>query len=104
MKAIVILPLVIFIGIQLKDIYASEQWPTVNGVVTSSNSPNRLFGSKYRSSVSYDYTVNGIKYSVNNQKKHKRSDQAKQREIDYPAGKKITVAYDPTNPKNSKIR
>jgi hypothetical protein len=94
---------------------ASTKWPATAGKVVSSETTRDV--STYRRSVSVTfntatvihYTVNGQDYVTDTLRigqtlgSGDKSDAALQR-LRYPAGKDVTVAYDPANPVNADMK
>jgi len=85
---------------------ASETWPTVQGgviyskVVTSHNSKGRTL---YRPDIQYAYRVDGKEYKSNKIKaagttSSSDSSRAYESVSQYPAGRSVTVHYNPVKP------
>lgn len=83
-------------------------WPTALGVVTSSE----IIGVRaYRPNIVYEYAVNGVTYhdstSLNPPSfgnRNTREGEAEALSEEYPAGKQVTVHYDPQLPSRSRLR
>ncbi len=84
---------------------ASENWPTTEGIIKSSEVIEKREdnGLMYSANIVYSYTVNGqtiesnqvwfsANYSSSNRQEFQRT------VIDYPVGKKVKVYYDPDDP------
>ena len=102
---------------ELKDAYKSRSWPSTQGKITSSyikkqvnkkSSPNRTTTS-FSAKVRFRYTVGGTTYSGDRicfggtYSGGKRS-LAKKVADSYLKGKKVTVYYDPENPKEAVLK
>lgn len=82
----------------------SKKWPTVEGIVLESGTEvmsgfeGRAIGAK----VKYEYEAGGVKYTSDRisvgQYGTGGGGHAKAEAARYPAGKKVTVYYDPKNP------
>lgn len=86
---------------------SSSSWPTVEGVVTSSEVEGDItasdFGSGWWPEVSYRFSVNGKIYTANNIEvinvgNGNTDNYAKQVVERYPVGKKVQVHFNPDNP------
>lgn len=98
---------------------ASTSWPTTEGIITASSlkvtvnrpkkggkiDPDRQPSRTYAPDIKYEYTVNdkkltGTRVSIEDASIGTRD--SAQRILDqYPAGKTVTVSYDPRQPENS---
>lgn len=82
----------------------STNWPTVMGVVKSSNLARKDgHGSGYRADILYEYTVNGVLYSSDEvfyqgSSTYGRASEARKTLNRYPAGRQVVVHYRPENP------
>ncbi len=109
--------LIVWGGNELKDAYKSRSWPSTQGKITSSyikkqvnrkSSANRTTTS-FSAMVHYRYLVGGTTYSSDRicfggtYSGGKRS-LAKKVADSYPKGKKVTVYYDPENPKEAVLK
>lgn len=100
----------LYFGVQaVMNAKASSDWPTVEGVVKISEvvSQSSDDGVTYKAEVMYSYVVEDMKYSSNNVAfgGFSSSDPSDAQEIvnKYPAGTIVTVAYDPSEPKESTL-
>ena len=113
-------PLCLFLGIHgyIKG-SASEGWPHTEAVVTESGYSYETENDEARFAFEYGYTVAGMHFTSNalyiqpimNDRKHYsaipkwylgQGESASPR--DYPRGKRITVYYDPEDPKNAVVK
>ncbi|HMW89319.1 MAG TPA: DUF3592 domain-containing protein [Candidatus Obscuribacter sp.] len=84
-------------------------WPTATGTVvkaTIENPPEQTTRGLYRLYLTYDFTVNGQKYTGRDYQTQDR-DQARlkhEQEDRFPVGANLTVWYDPQNPSQSDIK
>ncbi len=96
-------------GEELDEAEASVHWPSVEGIVTSSEvsasrytAPGqaRLDETTYRPEVTYTYQVEGKDYTGHRVSYRAQGDLASARELvaRYPAGKQVQVHYDPKAP------
>lgn len=82
----------------------SEQWPRVNGVITSSYLQVGYFKHRkgYLPEIRYRYQVGPTEYSGSRRSfdtAHLAAEGASEKVIDaYPVGKSVAVFYDPKNP------
>ena len=86
----------------------SRNWASIEGkIIESSIRRVKLRSPKYLPKIVYEYSIEGISY-ISNQlsfSEYMRFYRSCQGVIDrYPAGKSVTVYYDPKNPKNSVIQ
>lgn len=102
---------------ELKDAYQSRSWPSTQGKITSSyikKQVNKKSGTNrtttsFSAKVHYRYMVGGTTYSGDRicfggtYSGGKRS-LAKKVADSYPKGKKVTVYYDPENPKEAVLK
>lgn len=98
---------VLFFGVRsLRDANNSTSWPTVPGVVVSSDVDRHTSddGTTYSAEVLYDYDVDGESYSSNSVSfgSYSSSSSSHARDIvrKYPKGSDVTVAYDPSKPES----
>jgi uncharacterized membrane protein YqaE (UPF0057 family) len=86
---------------------ASEAWPTVPGVIETSNVEQRLTrsGIFYKLALSYRYEVDGNGYDGDTAEfgppRVTAQDLIEELAQKYPAGAKVTVHYDPDDPASS---
>jgi hypothetical protein len=92
----------------LQNARASAAWPTAEGTITSSEvtrSTDAEGADSYSPEVTYTYSVNNAGYSNDTIKfgENSYSSRRKAQEIvdNYPAGKNVTVYYDPERPDRS---
>lgn len=88
---------------------ASLEWPSVNGVVASSEIDKKRGdnGTTYSAEILYDYEVGGVTYSSNRvgYGDFGSSDPSWARKVvnRYPQGKEVTVYYMPDKPEESTL-
>ncbi len=90
----------------LDEARASEQWPTADGLIESSEvvrSRDSHGDTTFGANVVYRYTVGDREYqsstiSIGADVRSSSSSRAYQTASRYPQGKKVTVAYDPEHP------
>ncbi len=93
---------------RLSDDWARRDWPVTEGVVVASHvSGTRAF----HPGIRYTYTVGDRSYEGVSDldvpgfgTKSNRLNVAERSLVDFPAGKKITVHYDPEHPDDSRLR
>jgi len=105
----------IFIALILQGSFKSaesENWPSIEGTILSSeistrnelNSDTHTRDYYYMSKVSYNYTLDGAVYTstmisvINNNKEYVIESEAQAIIDNYPIGKKVKVYYNPDNP------
>ncbi len=80
--------------------YASERWPTAPGEVVSSKAVSESGG--YSPQILYQYTVTGAKHFSNVRRFGTAQNQTEEKANEilsrYPVGKRVAVAYFPTDP------
>lgn len=89
----------------------SNKWPTTNATVTSSNvSPVLVFPVlfwlwTYRASITYKYSINGKQYRstgiANGGGIFMRKGEAQMLVAEYPAGREVTVHFNPKQPRDA---
>jgi hypothetical protein len=89
---------------------SSKSWPTVQGVITRSDIDvwNREGKTHYQPDIAYTYSVDGKKYSsskinAGEPPMDNNVNSAKKIQAKYPAGKEVTVWYDPGLPESSAL-
>ncbi|MEE4214464.1 MAG: DUF3592 domain-containing protein, partial [Bacteroidales bacterium] len=89
---------------------SSKSWPTVQGVITRSDIDvwTRDGKTHYQPDIAYTYSVDGKKYSsskinAGEQAMDNNVNSAKKIQTKYPAGKEVTIWYDPGLPASSAL-